>query len=460
MNLKTTMGATANDAKTLISNLSLEKYLIELKSMINLSDKYFNELYLKPCLRLIEYSQCLPDSNAACNSYMPAIFYKLNFIIAGMRKSEGVIPKNVKAERLNAVSETWRYQLFFSLMMYGMGPMLMHHLIYVRHRGQYVRWEPLQYPIPLGAEYVISGQNPETSHLATPAFIHHFFDRNLVGWLLSTQIQADIFQSITFPKLDDELGKTVLNVYGDYWNRPSRIQPSDYAASSQLNTAVDYRGKKFLEWLSSSIKNNSIKKDCRGALIYTHDKYYAVATPGIFHHYSQDVEKEWAITQRSFLKLQLHDEDRSNQPHKAYHKIKTTFGNELNCMLIPCSTLEDPKRQKETMPIKTEKKQDSALIPFLKWVIREQNTRKHIKRHGELICFRVKDGLSFVIPDIVDCFSKETKTKVKAQTIVTELKQLDLNKPQDEELISGQSNSEEYIVIDEKKMIQLCSTHG
>ena len=400
----------AKPVKCLVDELFLTPILSDLSNLVALPRNYFGYFYLRPCLRLIQYLQHLPpaDENNVDHPelWIPEIQLRLQKIIIGMKVYEGLLThKNI--ENNGSQRDLERYQLFFCLFMYGLGPVLTGRkiIIHASHTKTAV-WNPLLRAMPKHHRYQF--QVSSSCHQqSTPAFIHIFFDPKSLHWLFSQDM--DMYSIITHPQHNASPLENILcqtyhqnnkRIDGGVTNNGDNIIDLQRIPTSMPSSKED-----FFRWLVSVIKKQEIKCDTKGALLFRYKHYYALPTPKIFEFYSQKVKKDWQNIQKQFLSLNKHVVNKDNQPPLAIHSIET-HGKTLPCLLIPQNIIHSPDREKGLVD---RFEQDDSVTDFILWISQNVNDKGRFKLDDRLLVFPYKSGLAFVYPLVFQQYAKKRK---------------------------------------------------
>lgn len=397
---------TAESTEVLIQRLNLVTALKEIELLAALPKPYFRYLYLKPLLRLIAYLQRFPDldDSSELGYFVPVIEYKLDAMIRGMKQHEAYTSV-ASEEQHTSTKDVARYRLFFSLFMYGVGPLLTGRRVWLIDDKKKL-WNPyLHPPLTSSTRYQVDSVDIWNNH-STAAFIHRFFETTALRWLYAAMpSNIDIHQVIAYPERSSTLGSILCTVY-DISQLPvpvpvpvSNISEASPVTLSQQSDIRDEEGMQFIAWLTEAINDGAIKVDQRGSMVYRYEGNLALVSPTIFMHYSKHVAKDWKRIQKSVLKLKQHRLNYQVNPPDLCHPLDR-FGKQFNCMLIPEVASRETRRIKDFADIEK----------FFEWVESKFKGNRQVKDDkGRLLSFRYKDGTAYVYPDIFVNFKQGDK---------------------------------------------------
>lgn len=392
-------------------NLSL---IIErLSTLVAVPEDYFTALYLTPINNILYRSQNLPMFGA--DSTSPLSSFKFHCILNGMKiKESRILPKNIDAELINEQKDIWRYVVFISLLMYGVGSTLTSRNIeyFDRNPNNTTNWNPYGKPMPIGSKYLFSAEKRQPEHSSSLTFLPLVFQPNSLSWLMKNSLAYNtVLNSIAHPQNNEMISDIIKEAYqleDPITNENDQpLKQKNHLADTDSPTQKEL-GEKFHSWLSGSVTNSHLTVDEPDSYVFRKGKLVGLLTPNIFQYYASLQNLDWNAVQKGFLKLGLHEMNPSeNTP---IHKIKFSSKKKVsNCILIPMTFKPRQKQERLTPPPEVAinspltVEQNSKL--FLDWA--HQLIIKDAAQDSSPLFIKMKEKVGLVYPDIFEAYASE-----------------------------------------------------
>ena len=397
-------------SQELIEMHGLSMIIERLSTLVAVPEDHFTALYLTPINNILYRSQNLPMFGA--DSTSPLSSFKFQCILNGMKIRESrILPKDIDAERINAEKDIWRYVVFISLLMFGIGPTLTSRNIeyFDRFPNNTVNWNPYGKPMPLGSKYLFSAEKRQPEHSSSLTFLPLVFQPNSLSWLMKNSLAYNTtLNSIAHPQNEDMISDIIKEAY-------QLEDPTNNGNDQQVNPLAETNsptqkelGGKFYSWLNGSVNNGHLTVDEPDSYVFRKGKQVGLLTPNIFQYYASLQNLDWNAVQKGFLKLGLHEINQSD--NTPIHKIKfPSKKRESNCILIPISFKPRQKPEKLSpslkIPIKSPLTAEQNSKLFLDWAHRLIS--KNAAKDSSPLFIKMKEKVGLVYPDLFEAYASE-----------------------------------------------------
>ena len=408
----------AESAIDLIKTQNLAHYLCQLEEITALPRKYFQFLYLKPCLKLISHFQHIPninDNEVYDGSSTSAVHVHLNRIIEGLRISTS---RNHTYKSGELIKEISTYKVFFSLLIYNAGPLLTHRDVYYFQKGEKFRWNPLFHrSLQKDTEYRIGELRP-VEKTTSLILIDRFFEKLSLEWLAS--LDPMFISSSYDPQKNTEIGDLISEIYptevkeaeAEIKNKKI-VHLNEIKSVKEIQSKKDELGEDFLIWLKKAINTGEIKVNTKGAMVLKKERFIAISSPKIFQFYCSNILGSHLDVQESVLRLNKHIVNDSRTPKTAFHKVKNQ-SIEMQCILLQKDALGITPKMKKVSDKQMHLFGSSSEVPdnetvikkFLKWCLEENVAHK--AKETKRSFFRIQKFYAFVYPDLFIDYSMMT----------------------------------------------------